>query len=115
MKEDDQRSHVLKMATDHFGSMNGMRPLLQLLYPNSSRYLSNDDLPSLDLYFQDKSETLSETKESDGKESVEKAKDERKCYQNTRNQKTRMMQPTLLNHTLKTTVPMYSNSNVNCK
>lgn len=50
------------------------------------------------IQFQDKSETLSETKESDGKESVEKAKDERKCYQNTRNQKTRMMQPTLLNH-----------------
>ena len=88
------------------------------------------------IHFQDKPETLSETKDSDGKESVEKAKDERKCYQNTRNQKTRMMQPALLNHSfvclfkqvtrfgvffpsivllhscsLKTTVTMYSNSN----
>ncbi|KAG5405855.1 hypothetical protein IGI04_011974 [Brassica rapa subsp. trilocularis] len=100
MKEDDQRSHVLKMATDHFGKWYETTIAATL-----SKFFT----------FQDKSETLSETKESDGKESVEKAKDERKCYQNTRNQKTRMMQPTLLNHTLKTTVPMYSNSNVNCK
>lgn len=60
---------------------NGRRPLLQLLHPNSSRYFSRDDLASLDLSvpslcLMDKSETLSETKDSDGKESAEEEKDE---------------------------------------
>ncbi|KAF8094183.1 hypothetical protein N665_0368s0020 [Sinapis alba] len=60
---------------------NGRRPLLQLLHPNSSRYFSHDDLASLDLSvpslcLMDKSETVSETKDSDGKESAEEEKDE---------------------------------------
>lgn len=61
---------------------NGRRPLLQLLHPNSSRYFSQDDLASLDLSvpslcLMDKSETMSETKDSDGKESAaEEEKDE---------------------------------------
>ncbi|KAG2306028.1 hypothetical protein Bca52824_025776 [Brassica carinata] len=60
---------------------NGRRPLLQLLHPNSSRYFSQDDLASLDLSvpslcLMDNSETLSETKDLDGKESAEEAKDE---------------------------------------
>ncbi|CAH8324254.1 unnamed protein product [Eruca vesicaria subsp. sativa] len=57
---------------------NGRRPLLQLLHPNSSRYFSHDDLASLDLSvpslcLTDKSEALSETKDSDGKESAQEA------------------------------------------
>ncbi|ESQ48257.1 hypothetical protein EUTSA_v10020259mg [Eutrema salsugineum] len=60
---------------------NGRRPLLQLLHPNYSRYFSHDDLASLDLSvpslcLMDKSETSSETKDSDGKESGEELKDE---------------------------------------
>ncbi|KAJ0264266.1 Pumilio 24 [Hirschfeldia incana] len=60
---------------------NGRRPLLQLLHPNSSRYFSQDDLASLDLSvpslcLMDKSETLSEAKDSDDKEPAEEAKDE---------------------------------------
>ncbi|XP_010524563.1 PREDICTED: pumilio homolog 24 [Tarenaya hassleriana] len=53
---------------------NGRRPLLQLLHPNYSRYLSPDELASFDLSvpslcMTDKSETTSQTKEADGKES----------------------------------------------
>uniref|UniRef100_A0A1J3CRP8 Pumilio-like protein 24 n=1 Tax=Noccaea caerulescens TaxID=107243 RepID=A0A1J3CRP8_NOCCA len=60
---------------------NGRKPLLQLLHPNSSRYLSHDDLASLDLSVpslcsMDDSETPSQTKDSDGGESGEEAKDE---------------------------------------
>ncbi|CAA7015656.1 unnamed protein product [Microthlaspi erraticum] len=60
---------------------NGRKPLLQLLHPNSSRYLNHDDLASLDLSVpslcsMDNSETPSQTKDSDGEESGEEAKDE---------------------------------------
>ncbi|KAL1223697.1 Pumilio-like protein 24 [Cardamine amara subsp. amara] len=69
---------------------NGRRPLLQLLHPNSSRYLSQDDLASLDLSVpslcsMDKSETSSQTKDSDGNESGEEAKDEQKDTDNEEN------------------------------
>lgn len=60
---------------------NGRRPLLQLLHPNSSRYLSHDDLAALDLSVpslcsMDKSETSSKTKDTDGNEIGEETKDE---------------------------------------
>ncbi|CAH2053520.1 unnamed protein product [Thlaspi arvense] len=60
---------------------HGRKPLLQLLHPNSSRYLSHDDLASFDLSVpslcvMDESETSSQTKDSDVKESGEEAEDE---------------------------------------
>ncbi|VVA97915.1 unnamed protein product [Arabis nemorensis] len=70
---------LMAILKDLVMDKNGRRTLLQLLHPNSSRYLSQDDLASLDLTIpslMDKSETSSKKRDSDSKESGEEANDE---------------------------------------
>ncbi|CAN1281325.1 Pumilio homolog 24 [Linum perenne] len=60
------KSHIVKISLDQYGSVNGRRPILQLLQPNSSRYFSPDEIASLNSSIP----CLSAVAEADSKEEV---------------------------------------------